>query len=361
MSQVSRRCARQGAATRLFAGLVGFAALCAFGSPAPATDAPQGDLEPLGDSPARTAPSRATGFAAQSGAPVLASDADLSLADAIALAMRNNRRLVNGRLARATQRFALAVAEDKFKPDFNIGSFQRFETEGGGWARDDRGATVGATLRLPTGASIDLVNAVAGGGFGAQGYDNSLTLRFTQPWLKGGGIRVNTASVRIARAIERISALVFERTIGDVATAVVVAYRNLLQAEQRLGISARSLRRAQDLLATNRALIQAGRMAELEVVQAEADVAERELVLVGAQNRLDGARLSLIDILDVDSDTAIHPSETLNVERARSAGALRMAEHCAAGAERGRSGTGGGGRVARQLPSGAGADGRLGP
>lgn len=318
------------------AAVCGFAALCAFGSPAPATGAPQGDLESssvvasIGGSPTRTAANRAAGSAARSGAPVPASDADLSLADAIALAMHNNRSLVNGRLARATQRFALAVAEDKFKPDFNIGSFQRFETEEGGWARDDHGATVGATLRLPTGASIDLVNAVAGGGFGAQGYDNSLTLRFTQPWLKGGGIRVNTASVRIARAIERISALVFERAIGDVATAVVVAYRNLLQAEQRLGISARSLRRAQDLLATNRALIQAGRMAELEVVQAEADVAERELVLVGAQNRLDGARLSLIDILDVDSDTAIHPSETLNVERAHSAGARRMAEHCAA-------------------------------
>ena len=254
---------------------------------------------------------------------------DLALTEAIALAMRNNRRLVHGRLQRATQRFALTVARDKFKPDFNIGPFKRFETEEGGWARSGHGATVEATLRLPTGASIDLVNAVTAGGVGAQGYDNALTLRFTQPLLKGGGIRVNTASLRIARATERIDALVFERAIGDVATAVVVAYRNLLQAEQRVGISARSLQRAGDLLATNRALIQAGRMAELEVVQAEADVAERELVLVGARNRLDAARLALIDILDVESETAIHATEALAVDRARSAGAERMAEHCA--------------------------------
>ena len=253
---------------------------------------------------------------------------DLALTEAIALAMRNNRRLVHGRLQRATQRFALTVARDKFKPDFNIGPFKRFETEEGGWARSGHGATVEATLRLPTGASIDLVNAVTAGGVGAEGYDNALTLRFTQPLLKGGGIRVNTASLRIARATERIDALVFERAIGDVATAVVVAYRNLLQAEQRVGISARSLQRAGDLLATNRALIQAGRMAELEVVQAEADVAERELVLVGARNRLDAARLALIDILDVESETAIHATEALAVDPARSAGAERMAEHC---------------------------------
>lgn len=254
---------------------------------------------------------------------------DLALTEAIALAMRNNRRLVHGRLQRAMQRFALTVARDKFKPDFNIGPFKRFETEEGGWARSGHGATVEATLRLPTGASIDLVNAVTAGGVGAQGYDNALTLRFTQPLLKGGGIRVNTASLRIARATERIDALVFERAIGDVATAVVVAYRNLLQAEQRVGIGARSLQRAGDLLATNRALIQAGRMAELEVVQAEADVAERELVLVGARNRLDAARLALIDILDVESETAIHATEALAVYPARSAGAERMAEHCA--------------------------------
>ena len=295
----------------------GIVALCAGVSPASAAAAPRD--EPTPSVGPRLAESDA----------VVPPGIDLALTDAIALAMRNNRRLVNGRLDRAVQRFALVVAEDKFKPDVNIGSFQRFETEEGGWARDDYGATVAATLRLPTGARLDLVNAVAGGGFGAPGFDGALTLRFTQPWLKGGGIRVNTASVRIARATERIDALVFERAIGDVATAVVVAYRNLLQAEQRVGISARSLQRAQDLLATNRALIRAGRMAELEVVQAEADVAERELVLVGAENRLDRARLTLIDTLDVDTDAVLHPTETLNVDRARSAGARRMAEHCA--------------------------------
>lgn len=272
-------------------------------SVAPAAAAPAGDAASVGGATA---------------API--GSLEIQLADAIALAMRNNRRLLNGRLARAMQRFALVVAEDKFKPDFHVGPFKRFETEGGGWGRDDTGVTFGATLLLPTGGRLELVDAVAGGGIGDLGYDSALTLRFTQPLLKGGGVAVNMASLRMARATERIDALVFERAIGDVVTAVVVAYRALLQAQQRVAISALALQRAEDLLETNRALIKAGRMAEMEIVQAEADVARRELALVDAENRLDASRLALIDILDIDSATVIHPTEALSIEGVRAAG-----------------------------------------
>ena len=272
----------------------------------------------------------ATSAASDEAAVAAGPSFDLTLAEAIALAMRNNRRLINGRLSRAGERFALRVAQDEFKPDFRIGSFRRFETEEGGWARDDTGVTLEAMLRVPTGGRLDLVNAVSGDGIDGRGYGNSLTLRFAQPLLKGGGIAVNTASLRIARAVERIGALVFERAIGDVATAVVFAYRDFLQAQRRVEISARSLQRAKDLLVTNRSLIQAGRMAELEILQAEADVAQRELVLVGAENRLDATRLALIDVLDIDSDAIIRLTETLAVGEAHSVGAQSMGTGCAA-------------------------------
>ena len=272
----------------------------------------------------------ATAAASDDGAAVAALGVDLTLADAIALAMRNNRQLISSRFARRRERFALKVAQDEFKPDFRIGSFRRFETEEGGWARDDTGVTFEATLRLPTGGQLGLVNAVAGDGIDDQDYGNSLTLRFTQPLLRGGGISVNMASLRIARATERIGALAFERAIGDLARAVVFAYRDFLQAQRHVEISTRSLQRSKDLLATSRSLIQAGRMAELEIVQAEANVAERELVFVGAENRLDAARLALIDLLDIDSETIIRPTETLSVDKAHSVGAQNIATDCAA-------------------------------
>ena len=271
--------------------------------------------------------------AAAAASPAGQAEADASLAltlqDAIALAMRNNRRLVQGRLSRTVERFALRVARDKFWPNLRIGAVKRFETEEGGWAQGDASATFESNWLLPTGGRLAVVNTASGG---AAGYDGAVTLRFAQPLLKGGGIAVNAAWLRIARATERVGALRFERAIGDVARAVVLAYRSLLQARRRVEIGSRSLQRARELLATNQALIRAGRMAELEVVQAQADVAERELTLAGAVNAEDAARLALIDVLDIDSDARIRPTEALAVRDARSVGGDRLGANCAGGA-----------------------------
>ena len=54
-------------------------------------------------------------------------------------------------------------------------------------------------------------------------------------------------------------------------------------------------------------------MAERDIVQAEAEVATRELNLTRAQIAADSARLALIDILDIDSRTRIRPVEELTV------------------------------------------------
>jgi hypothetical protein len=49
-------------------------------------------------------------------------------------------------------------------------------------------------------------------------------------------------------------------------------------------------------------------MAEVEIVQAEADVSNREFDLLSAENNLDSARL-LIKLLDIDRHTMIVPQK----------------------------------------------------
>ena len=234
---------------------------------------------------------------------------EVTLHECIAIALRNNRRLLNARLDREDQRMALWVAEGKFWPDLQIRSNRQFAREGtsADWAFADSVTSFEATLQVPTGGRVALVNSLAQGAEDA--YNSALTLRFSQPLLKGGGLAANRASVRLARTTERVGELMFERAIGDVIAAVARAYRRLVQAHRRVEISSRSLGRAQDLLATNRHLIQAGRMAEVAILEAERDVAERELTLVDTENALDAARLSLIDLLDIDRDAAVKPTE----------------------------------------------------
>ena len=232
-------------------------------------------------------------------------DLDLTLADGIRLAIRNNRSLMNARLRRVAQKLALRVAEDEFRPDATIGVFGRIDsTEGGDGWEGLRGASPEVGLRIPT-----------GGRFNVTWDDTTLsTLSFTQPLLKGGGIAANTASLASARRAEQSNVLALESAVASVVTSVIQAYRRLIQAERKLEIGTRSLQRAQDLVTVNRHLIRSGRMAERDIVQAEAEVANRELGLTRTQIALDSARLALIDVLDIDSRTRIRPVEALAVE-----------------------------------------------
>lgn len=228
---------------------------------------------------------------------------DLTLPEAIALAIRHNRGLINARLDRAVQRFALEVAEDEFRPDASIRPSARFNS-----ADDWRGQAEvisEVTTRVPT-----------GGRFVVSWNDTDLSqIGFTQPLLKNAGVAVNTASRKVARLQEQSNILALRAAVSSTVNSVIAAYRGFMQARQRLDIHSRSLQRAKDLLVTTQVLIEAGRVAERDIIQSEADVANRELSLIEARDRLDAARLALIDILDIDSRTSIQPISSLDITR----------------------------------------------
>ena len=238
----------------------------------------------------------------------------LSLEEAVRLAVRNNRDLINARLGRVAERFSLRVAENKFRPHVSIGPYVDRTHTAPSTDIDTVGVSSTVTLRLPVGSDF---RASWSGGHQSGGaathsqYTNELEFTFTQPLLRSAGIGVNTASVRTARLAEEINVLALRQTIIDVVSAVIRSYRGYMQAERRVDIRARSLQRARELLAVSRLLVETGRMAERDLVQAQADIAGRELQLVAAQNSLDAARLALTDILDIDSRTRIRLTDTL--------------------------------------------------
>ena len=219
---------------------------------------------------------------------------DLTLAKSISLAIQNNRGLMNSRLDRALQKFALKVAEDEFRPNATIKPSVRFDSTEG---RDDDAEVISElTLRVPT-----------GGQFAVSWNDKTLSrIGFTQPLLKGGWVAVNTASLKTARLREEVNILALRAAVSSTVDSVIAIYRNLIQAGRRLNIYTRSLQRAQDLLATNQALIQAGRMAQRDIIQSEADVANRELSLIEARDGLHAARLALTTGPNGEGSTAKH-------------------------------------------------------
>jgi len=246
---------------------------------------------------------------------------EISLSECIATTISNNRIIKNAYLDRIYQKYDLRVAEDKFTPKLfltpSVTGTGNVSPLGGGQNSVNSGnntnvkseASGTVTQLLPTGAAINLgasydllTTETARPG---RGYGWNVTL--TQPLLKGGWYDVNMASVRTARYNEQGNILTLKSTLIDTLTNVITAYRAYAQAIKSLDISRQSLERSRELVATNRELIAAGRMAAIEIVQSEADVANKEYSLLSAENALDAARLALTKAMDIDRNTRITP------------------------------------------------------
>ncbi len=249
---------------------------------------------------------------------------NLTLDEAIQLALERNRGLLNQRLNRETQRFSLDVAEDQYRPKFTIGSSSSHN-------RDDEVTDVrlGANLRIATGGTIGL--GVSESISGDDDKEMAPTLTFSQPLLKGGGANIDQAQLRQARLDEKSNILTFRRNVSDLVVSTISAYRALIQAFRQVEISEASLQRAQRQLEVTSALIQAGRIARREITRSEATVANRELALVRSKNSLESANYNLISTLDLDSSTRIKPQEFLSVDEIQHVeiGQIDIHEHIA--------------------------------
>jgi outer membrane protein TolC len=251
---------------------------------------------------------------------------ELTLAESVFLAMSKNRIIEATFLDRRAQKFDLKVAEYKFIPKVTLDSTAQRNSSSvkgddprlvtGAFISDN--ATFSATVaqQLPTGGRLDLTAAHhldSAHTTGLQRAD-AYGLYFTQPLLKGGGMDVGTASVRIARHTESVNQLFLKATLMDTVTSVIDAYWYFLQTVKQVEVSRQSLERAKESMAVTRSLITAGRMSEMEIVQNEADTANREITLLSSENAADAARIALLKLLDLRKDAPLVPTEPLSIE-----------------------------------------------
>ncbi|WP_296489671.1 TolC family protein [Phenylobacterium sp.] len=228
----------------------------------------------------------------------------MSLAEAVALGLRDNRTIRSAYLERVAQKFDLVVARSQYLPRLNLV---------GGVFRDRIAGTTSTTTTLapvgtwlsPTGATAQFSWAKAETRGDLRGTTETSRLTVTQPLLRGAGLAVNLAPLRIATLQEQINQLQLKATVADTVTAIVLGYRSLLQAQEQVRLARSSLERSTSLLATNQALIDAGRMAAADILQTRADVASQQLVLIQAEQQRATARLALLRLLALDLRTNI--------------------------------------------------------
>ena len=245
---------------------------------------------------------------AQTGAP---ERLDLSLEEAVRLALTGSRSAIQARLGREEQRLVLDRAEERYDPMTSV----TLGTNAASRGDETADVSIGPSLRVPTGGSFRLSfrKPLAG----ERDREASTTLSFSQPLLKGFGPELDLQPLRRARLQEQIDRRAFRDRAGSIVDQTVSAYRGVLRAAQRVVIAREALERAQRQLEVNRALVEAGRMAPQDLVQTEADVANKEYALTDAENALDSANSALVNTLDLEEGVSIRPQAEPPIEPER--------------------------------------------
>lgn len=245
----------------------------------------------------------------------------LKLQDVVELALQNNRTIVNANLQRIIDLENLEQAEAKFVPELipqaRI-SFRR--NEAGIFDNTEEELELGTSVFviIPTGAQVQLDLTGAGQiQDSSTSSENFLRQNFlvslNQPLLRNFGSAINTATIKIARLEEQQNQLQLKSILIETITNAVFDYRDLVQAQEELKIQQQALKSARRQLEITQAFIDAGRQARVDLIPSQTAVANREVELLAAKNRLQEAQLQLLQTLDLKQNIEPIASETQKV------------------------------------------------
>lgn len=220
-----------------------------------------------------------------------------SLEDCIVKALKDNLNVAvevyNPDLADAS----LAKAKEFFLPRLDVGfGNERTENPSYWWleqapvvVRKYNDYSVSLVQQIPTGGNFSLgltgykSDTTAGFQIMNPTYGNTLRFNFTQPLLKGFGFNVSRREIIVARNNLDISVNQFQSVLMDTIYKVQEAYWNLVYSIEDYKVKQQSLQLARDLLAKNKKEVEVGKLAPIEILNAETVVASREADILQAE------------------------------------------------------------------------------
>ncbi len=231
---------------------------------------------------------------------------ELSLKDAILLAVRENPNVQTAQLNHIEQKYALEIQQWQFQPHFALQAvkttMQTYSvTSNGIVTANATGIQPSVSLQTPIGTQMNLVstNTIQGH------YNPALSLQIMQPLLRGFGKPIVEAALDNAKDSEKISRLNVESQLRTTVTGVVNAYLDVVSAQNMLDIDQQALRRSQESIKQTKLFIQAGHKAGVELVTVEADAASAETKIESDRNSLQQARYALLSAIGIDPNTDV--------------------------------------------------------
>jgi outer membrane protein len=233
---------------------------------------------------------------------------ELSLDEALHLALQNNLTIAGARLdAQATlenfgaawgpfdtvlnaggawSKGTSAPSPSEFVGGIDVGSSPPVEVETWSWTTGLSGQFLTGTLWSfdigPSKVSTQTSDIDTGAPVSSEVFTGDWSLAVVQPLLKGGGDYARSA-LTLARHDATIASLAAEFVASQTLETVTIDYWNLVFARQDRGTRELSVQLAQELLDITRRKFEQGLQNRIEVTQAEAELATRREELLTAQ------------------------------------------------------------------------------
>ena len=146
-------------------------------------------------------------------------------------------------------------------------------------------------------------------------YTSNVALSYTQPLLRGFRIDDPRRRLLVSRINRHISDIDLRETIANTLAEVRRAYWDLVYAKASVGVQQQALDLAERLVRDNRARVEIGTLAPIDVVQAQSEAAARRQSLAEAEQQLRTAEIALKQLIVDGTDDEAWDAEVNAVDR----------------------------------------------
>ncbi len=254
---------------------------------------------------------------------------DLSVQEAIVIALENNRDIQIEKENVVVSEGEITTQKGIFDPILNISSFYNDgETPTvstfiprGTVNQQDFNVTGNLEGKFSTGTFYDVLNFSSTRTETDSPLDdlspnwfNNLSFSIGQELLRNFGVNVNNTFVITARRSNQISEKEFENVVTNVILDVESRYWLLVASKQNLELERTALELAQDLQRRNEIQVEVGVLPRVSVTQAKSEVAAREVDVIRAENTLQAAEDNLKNVLAMDLAEEINTTDEPTTE-----------------------------------------------
>jgi outer membrane protein len=234
--------------------------------------------------------------AAQQAVPdaVRAGQLPLTMGEFVNLMLQNNLDVGVDRLTPLSSMYTAETMYKPFEPSIHLKTtVGRNTTPGTSFLSGSSAPTtlsgsynVGFAQTLPTGSIIGIDATMQRNSSNSvfstfnPFWTGTLQYSFTQHLAQNFGRAVNLHSLRIAQNNQKISHVQFEQQLLDLVTQGQKSYWDLVFAADDIKVKQRSVDLAQKTLSDNQIQVRIGTLAPIDAIQAESDVATRNLQLI---------------------------------------------------------------------------------